>query len=58
MSLCNTVFPTTLAVNVDCLNLRTLITMISLVAFIITSAFASYCLLLVLCTLQLISVTL
>jgi hypothetical protein len=50
--------PTTLAVNAHCLHLKILITMITLVAIIITAALASYCLLLVLCTLQLVSVTL
>jgi hypothetical protein len=50
--------PTTHVVNAHCLNLKILITMITLVAMIIRAAFASYCLLLVPCTLKLVSVTL
>jgi hypothetical protein len=50
--------PTTHVVNVHCLNLKILITVITLVAIIIGAGFASYCLLLVLSTLQLVSVTL
>jgi len=50
--------PTILAINVHCLNLKIYITIIMLVSTIITAAFASYCLLLVLCTLQLVYVIL
>jgi len=50
--------PKTLAVHVHCLHLKILIAMITVVAIIITAAFSSYCLLLVLCTLQLVLVTL
>ena len=46
--------PKTFAVYVYCLHLKILITMITVDAIIITVAFASYCLLLVLCILQLV----